>query len=150
MNGRVKMDDAELHILEWIGKISKTRSELGGLPVCPFAKKARYKVEHLVDLNINPVLGSLELIVYILDNKYTFEQLDTIAKEYNSFRPSLVFLPDGIDRYSNINGVQTSNGKYNILLCQDRAGLQKGRDTLQNTSYYSFWDKDYLKEILEQ
>ena len=32
MNGRVKMDDAELHILEWIGKISKTRSELGGLP----------------------------------------------------------------------------------------------------------------------
>lgn len=32
----------------------------------------------------------------------------------------LVFLPDSKDRHSDINGIQTSNDKYNLLLCQNR------------------------------
>lgn len=144
------MDKIEQYILEWISSISKTRSELGGLAVCPFAKKAKYKIIELSDENINPDFSTVEVIIYILDSNYTFIEIDKIAKKYNNQFPSLVFLPDSKDRYSHINGVQSNNTKYNLMLCQQRSELQVGRDKLLKTSYYTHWDEDYLKEILEQ
>jgi hypothetical protein len=144
------MDEIKTHILTWIDTLSIAHTKLNNLSICPFAKKAKYTIIKLVDKEINPLLDSVELIIYVLDNAYTFEQLSNIAKEYNALYPHLVFLPDGKDRHSDINGIPTSNGKYNLLLCQDRAELQTARNKLDKTMYYTFWDNNYLKEILEQ
>jgi hypothetical protein len=144
------MKEIETHISAWIDKLSTTYIELNGFSICPFAKKSKYKIIKLMDEEINPILDSLDLIIYVLEYDYTFEQLTSIAKEYNTLYPHLVFLPDGKDRHTNINGIPTNNGKYNLLLCQDRSELQIARNKLAKTAYYTLWDKSYLKEILEQ
>jgi hypothetical protein len=144
------MGKVKAHIDGWIKTLSTPQYNLGGLSACPFAKKAKYKIIELTDKEIDPILDSVELIIYVLANDYTFTQLTNIAKEYNTLYPHLIFLPDGKDRHSDINGILTSNGKYNLLLCQCRSALQTARNKLNNTMYYTFWDKDYLKEILEQ
>lgn len=144
------MDEIKTHISTWIENLSIAHTKLNEFSICPFAKKAKYTIIRLLDNEIDPILDSVELIIYVLDNAFTFEQLNNIAKEYNTLYPHLIFLPDGRHRHSNINGIQTSNGKYNLLLCQDRAELQAARNKLDKTTYYTFWDKTYLKEILEQ
>ena len=61
----------------------------------------------------------------------------------------LVFLPDhpghtldtGVKAYS-------SNGRYNLILCQPKTKLRKARETLTKTKYYSLWNADYLKKIM--
>ena len=139
----------EQHILNWISDISVKHSELGGFSVCPFAKKAIYEVVETTGV-VEPIGNDFELIIYVLPNSFSFEKLETLAQDRNKKYPNLVFLPDGKDRYTHINGIQTNNGKYNLLLCQPREKLQAGRDKLAKTLYYSFWSKDYLEEILKQ
>jgi hypothetical protein len=144
------MNNTETYILEWINRISIAQPELDGIPICPFAKRAKYKIIELLDTEIAPDFSSAQVILYILDENYTCAQLDEIAKNYNKIYPHLVFLPDSKDTYFSINGAQTNNGKYNLLLCQEREELQAARNKLKNTAYYTFWDEDELKEILDQ
>jgi hypothetical protein len=135
---------------EWIENISKPREELGGLSVCPYAKKSDYSLIETDGGNIAPPPWNFELIVYKLPEHYSVDELNSIASEYNTMYPEMVFLPDHKDRDTFINGVQTNNGKYNLILCQWRDNLESARTKLKNSNYYSFWDQEYLKEILSQ
>jgi hypothetical protein len=137
-------------IKDWIDRISEPRSEIGGFAVCPFARKAEYTIIETDGSDINPPPWDFELIVYKLPNNYTIDELTDIATEYNILYPEMIFLPDHKDKDTYINGVQTNNSKYNLILCQWRDNLEKSRKKLMNTSYYSFWDDNYLKEILNQ
>jgi hypothetical protein len=136
-------------IEDWIERISKPADLLGGFSVCPFAKGADYSVHKTDGSDINPPPWDFELMVYVLPIQYTEEEVVAIANEYNKIYPDMVFLPDPKDRHTEINGVQTNNGEYNIILCQWRDNLNKAREKLQKTSYYTYWAEDYLKEILE-
>jgi len=150
-NGKPVVSSVEQGISEWIDKISETRSELGNMPVCPFAKNAKYKIIELADEEtLNPDFSTVEVILYIVNSSYSFEQVENISSEYNKIFPNLVFLPDSKHRYSHINGVQSNNDKYNLILCQERSELQAARDRLSQTTYYTHWDERYLKEILDQ
>ena len=136
-------------IEDWIERISKPADLLGGFSVCPFAKGADYSVHKTDGSDICPPPWDFELMVYVLPMQYTEEEVVAIANEYNKIYPDMVFLPDPKDRHTEINGVQTNNGEYNIILCQWRDNLNKAREKLQKTSYYTYWAEDYLKEILE-
>jgi hypothetical protein len=136
-------------IKDWIIRISKPTDALGGLSVCPFAKGAEYTVHETDGSNISPPPWDFELIIYILPNHYSEQEVRDISYEYNTIYPDLVFLPDHKDRYTEINGVQTNNGVYNIILCQWRDNLSKARVKLKKTSYYTYWAEAYLKEVLE-
>lgn len=144
------MNNIEKNISEWIDHLSMPQDKLNGSPVCPFAKKAKYKIIELSDEEINPDFSTVEVILYIVDSSYSFEQVEQLSIKYNKQFPSLVFLSDSKDRYSHINGVQTNNNKYNLMLCQERSELQIGRDKLSKTAYYTHWDERYLKEIFDQ
>lgn len=133
---------------QWIEHISAPRTELGGMSVCPYAKNAKYELIETDGSNINPPPWDFELIVYKLPDHYTIDELVEIASEYNSIFPEMIFLPDHKDRNTFINGVQTNNGKHNIILCQWRDNLNKTREKLKHTAYYTFWDEEYLTEIL--
>jgi hypothetical protein len=121
---------------------------LGGHSVCPFSKNTEYEIITTTGSDIDPPPWDFELIIYILPLHYTSTEVIEIAKEYNSIFTDLVFLPDPKDRYTELNGVQTNNGKHNLLLCQWRDNLENARLKLLNTAYYSFWSRDYLNEIL--
>jgi hypothetical protein len=135
-------------IKDWIDRITLPRDELGNFSVCPFAKSAEYTIIETTGPDIDPPPWDFELIIYQLPSSYTQEEVISIANEYNKIYPEMVFLPDPKDRYTEINGVQTNNGKYNLILCQWRDNLEKARSKLLNTSYYSFWNQAYLDEIL--
>lgn len=134
---------------EWIERISVKHESLGGFSVCPFAKGAEYEIVETDGSDINPPPWDFELIIYKLPDNYSEQEVVELAKEYNKLFPQIVFLPDPKDRNTYINGVQTNNGKYNLILCQWRDNLNKAREKLANTAYYKLWAEDYLKEILE-
>jgi hypothetical protein len=135
-------------IKDWIVQISTPTDKLDGLSVCPYAKGTEYELLETDGSNINPPPWDFELIIYVLPAEYTVDELRAIAVEYNKQFPDLVFLPDHKDRYTEINGVQTNNGKHNIILCQWRDNLEQARAKLKNTKYYTFWTEYYLQEIL--
>ena len=135
-------------IENWIERITQPRTELGGMSVCPYAKGAEYELIETDGSDINPPPWDFELIIYKLPESYTIDEVFAIAEEYNKLYPELVFLPDPKDRDTYINGVQTNNGEHNLILCQWRDNLDKARGKLSNTSYYTHWSEDYLKEIL--
>lgn len=135
------------YILDWIKRVSIKQPSLGNFPICPFAKNAEYEILES-DGKIIPPSDEFELIIYKLPDNLVFDEIVNIANEHNKLYPSLVFLPDGT-RYTELNGIQTNNGKYNLILCQYRKNLEDARKKLINTNYYSYWDSEYLKEILK-
>ena len=60
------------------------------------------------------------------------------------------FIADHRKSNTKINGIPTSNGKYNLVLCQPREELTEARKKLAKTNYYDYWDKNYLEEVLEE
>lgn len=142
------MQEVKDHIVKWIEHLATKQILLGGFSVCPYAKNAEYEIIETDGHDIDPPPWEFELIIYKLPSEFTFEVIETIAEEYNKIFPELVFLPDG-NRYTEINGVQTNNDKYNLILCQYRYNLEKARQKLSDTNYYTYWDPEYLKEILE-
>ena len=136
------------NIKTWIERISSPNTELGGFPVCPFAKNAEYSIIHTDGSDIDPPPWDFELIIYVLPESYTQQEVEDIATEYNKLSKEFVFLPDPKDRYTEISGVQTSNGNHNLILCQYRQKLNDARAKLKDTTYYDYWDKKYLEEIL--
>jgi hypothetical protein len=138
----------EQHIIDWIDKLLIPQENLGNYSICPYAKAAEYEIIETDGSNINPPPWDFELIIYVLPNYYTQQELFSMAGEYNKMFPDLIFLPDHKDRNTFINGVQTNNGKYNLILCQWRDNLNKARKKLSGTAYYSYWTEEYLKEIL--
>lgn len=139
-----------MDIDHWVNHISQPRPELGGLPVCPFAKNSKVTIIDTDGSDINPPPWAFDLIIYKLPDHYSIDELTDIAREYNNLYPEMVFLPDHKDRDTFINGVQTNNGQFNFILCQWLDDLQSARDKLKKTSYYSHWAEDYLKEITKK
>jgi hypothetical protein len=135
-------------IEDWVQRISKPTDLLGGFSVCPFAKGAEYSVHKTDGSDISPPPWDFELIIYQLPDNYTIDEVNAIAAEYNKIYTDMVFLPDPKDKFTEINGVQTNNGEYNIILCQWRDKLDLARTKLKKTTYYTFWAEEYLKEIL--
>ena len=136
-------------ITDWIERLAKPREELGGMSVCPFAKNSDYSIVETDGSDINPPPWDFELIIYKLPDEYSIDELAELATEYNDIFPEMIFLPDHKDRETFINGIQTNNSVHNIILCQWRDNLEKARSKLKNTTYYSHWADEYLKEILE-
>lgn len=131
----------------WVNQLIISRAELGGFSICPYAHSAKFKIIQVYD-QIEIPNEEFEVVIFLLPDYLKYDELVNIANYQNKLHPLLVFLPDHKDRKTTINGIQTNNGKYNLLLCQPREKLQNAREKLKNTNYYSFWDKEYLDEIL--
>jgi hypothetical protein len=141
--------DINADISNWITHLSTKQVLLGGLSICPFAKNSNYEIVFTDGTTIAPPPWDFELIIYVLPGDYTADELYAIASEYNKLLQDMIFLPDHKDRYTEINGIQSNNGKHNLILCQWRDNLNVAREKLVSTPYYGFWDQEYLKEILE-
>ena len=67
---------------------------------------------------------------------------------YNTIYPEYIFLEDCAYSHTFINGIQTNNAKYNLLLCQSKEKLRKSRKILAESGYYEHWNDAMMKEIL--
>ena len=93
--------------------------------------------------------NDFNVIIYVVEDNMSAEFLYDAVDDYNRNYPDYKFIADHGKTKTYIQGIQTSNGKYNLVLCQSRKELTDTRKKLAKTNYYNYWDKNYLKEVLE-
>jgi len=151
----------EKNLVDWIHRVSLKRNELNGFAICPFAKKAyddgtifAYRIDGEPIQQITTYMNGFsltmkyEVILFCdVDNTLSDEQCINAISELNKLFPSVAFLKDHPNNPGFINGVNTGNGEYPIILAQPKEKLLQFRETLKKTPYYDIWDEEYLKEI---
>ena len=137
------------YILHWIQELSKSRPELGNFAVCPYASKANFIILEEELRKVRPRWG-WEVVIYAVEDDHDADFLYAMVDDYNRTYKEYKFIADHRNSGTKINGVPTSNGKYNLVLCQSRKELTEARIKLAKTDYYKYWDKDYLKDVLEE
>ena len=134
--------------MEWIRKVSEIREELNGFAICPFAAKSKFKIIECPVEEIQPIEG-YQVIIFIVEDYLDIDAINFWVDYYNSNYKNWKFFEDCGSYNTFINGIQTNNGIYNLILAQPTDKLRKFRESLAKTSYYDLWDKEYLEEILE-
>ena len=142
-------DEKSRYILHWIRQLSKIRPELGNFAICPYASNSNYKILEEKLCQIVPK-ADYDVIIYIVENNIDAQFLYDAVDDYNRNYSEYKFIADHGKTKTYIQGVQTGNGKYNLVLCQPRKELYEARKKLAKTDYYSYWDENYLKEVLEE
>ena len=137
------------HILNWISKLSEIRPELGNFAVCPYASKANFIILEEKLRKVRPRSG-WDVVIYVVEDDHDQDFLYAMVDDYNRTYSNYKFIADHRKSQTKINGVPTSNGKYNLVLCQPRQELTEARKKLAKTDYYDYWDKNYLEEVLEE
>jgi hypothetical protein len=141
------MTEKEEYIHKWILEVSEQRPELGGLSICPYASSSKSLIVETVIDNIVPK-SEYDVIIFIVENFLELDQVQKWVNTYNKMFPEYEFFEDCASKKTFINGVQTNNKKYNLILCQLRSKLAKVRKKLATTKYYNYWSDSYLQEIL--
>lgn len=141
------MTEKEAYIHEWIREVSKSRPELSGFAVCPYASSSKNLIVETTIDDIVPEPGH-DVIIFIIESFWRPDQVVKWVKHYNEKFPYYKFFEDLSSRDTFISGVKTNNEKYNLILCQSKRKLSKIRKKLAETEYYTYWTEDYLKEIL--
>ena len=149
----------EENLIEWVKRVSERKDEIGGYSICPFAKKAveekkvfwstiAYECESYI-LRYIESTSNFELIVFYNTSKnLTDEDLLNLISKLQSKRPDLIFLKDHPDNPGFINGLNTGNNEYPVILVQPKDKLLEARNKLLKTKYYDYWSEDYKNEIL--
>jgi len=148
-------------IAEWINYIQTPRQELGGFAVCPYAKLAVANNSYAIhDTTIATVKKALEAVdtnkhlvtILILrdylnyDVDYLLSVTKTLNGEYNS--NDLVILENDPRTPMIVNGVVTTFDGSFLWLIQSLSDLNKKSKDLEKTSYYSYWTKKQLEEVV--
>ena len=135
---------------EWIYNVKQHNPDLKGHSICPFAKQNTYKIVKSSINDIKPLDKEFGVVIFVveddLDLEYGYQKIDDLNKLY----PKYKFFDDFRDEPSFIHGIQTNNGKYNLVLYQNAKFLTKMRCILAKTNYYDLWEDEYLKKILEK
>ena len=137
-------------IENWIKFIQQSHPDLKGHSICPFAKTNTYKIIKCAIDDIQPLNEEFGVVIFIVENdldiNYGYQKIEELNKKY----PKYKFFDDFRNEPSFINGIQTNNGLYNLILYQNASFLTKMREILAKTSYYDSWDNEYLKKILKE
>ena len=141
-------DEKSKYILRWIQEISKIRPELGNFTICPYASGANFSIQEQKLHQIVPN-SDFDVIIHIVEEDIDSNSLYNAVDDYNRKHPDYKFIADHGKTSTYIQGIQTNNGKYNLVLCQSRNELTEARKKLAKTNYYDYWDKNYLEEVLE-
>ena len=142
-------DKKSRYILHWIDQLSKIRPELGNFAICPYASKANFSI---IDSKLSQIVPKpdFDVVIYVVEDNISAQFLYDAVDDYNRNYPEYKFIPDHGKTKTYIQGMQTSNGLYNLVLCQPRKELTEARKKLARTDYYNYWDESYLKEVLEE
>jgi hypothetical protein len=144
----MQLSEKELYILNWIKEVSKVRAELEGFAICPFASNAKFKIVECSAEDIIPIEG-YQVIIFIVEDYLDLDAVQFWTDFYNLKYSKWKFFEDCGSYNTYIRGIQTNNGKYNLILAQPTEKLRQFREKLAKTAYYDLWDEKYLKEILE-
>ena len=146
--------EAESHIKEWIFNIlSKVNSDFNNLPPCPFAKQAYLQNKILIlesfnNENLEQLLNDYEVIIYALNpSEISAEELYNKASSLSN--NTIVALDDHPSYEEKVGNTILNNGRYALILVQQRDKLEQARHLLKSKGYYNNWDDEYLRSVLD-
>jgi hypothetical protein len=141
------------YIADWIvSYLAVPSSAFNNLPPCPYAKQAWldnkvYITADSVGAEYKQLLDRYEVIIYAFDPKeISSEDLSNLAASLSDEK--IVALDDHPDHEESVGDVILNNGKYALLLVQERTKLNKARKILKSKGYYDSWSPQYLNEVL--
>lgn len=141
------MTEKEKHIRDWIIEVSKKRPELGHFAICPFASSANFKIVECNIDDVEPIDGA-DVVIFIVEDNLTLDDINQWVDIYCKIYKHWDFFEDCGSYETFISGVQTNNGRYNLILAQPKEKLKEFRKKLAQTDYYRYWSDEYLREIL--
>jgi hypothetical protein len=136
------------HVLDWIHRVSRPNTNLLNFPICPYAQNSKYEIIETSIQNLIPD-SSKEVIIFIVEDELELPEIEKWVDYYNEKYPEWDFFEDTPHVNHYINSVQTSNGKYNLILAQPKILLRERREALARSKYYSLWEREYLEKIMK-
>ena len=150
---------------------------LGGVPACPFAKKAWLDKKVWVSVKpkytpykkeLNNCLKNLDFsvseILIFCDPYFSYspDELHIATKEYNewynrkdlyfmSFHPSNPATEEEqkfLVSPNNNTNLPNTDYKYSMMLVQKFSQLQEASDKLHRQGYYKLWPKGYYRDVV--
>lgn len=143
------MSEKEAYIQEWIAELSKSRPELDGFSLCPYASNSKTLIQETFIDDIVPKSG-YDVIIFIVEDFWKPDRVKRWVEFYNKKYIKYKFFADCSQDLNEVGGIKSNNSKYNLILCQSKQKLSKIRKKLMETDYYSYWNDEYLKEILAE
>ncbi|MDO7613108.1 MAG: hypothetical protein MUQ75_02650 [Crocinitomicaceae bacterium] len=144
---------------DYIDYISLKRKELGGHAICPFAKTFLKKIQIIESEDfwvdavkcMNNEQHPMLYLIYGSKDKYDKKWLESFCDAHgkHSRDKDLWLIWDHPDQINKINGIETNNKEYAILMIQSLSELNKYSEKLHKTDYYNFWNKEYYNKIVK-
>lgn len=158
-------------IHHWIENfLSVENAAFNNLPPCPFAKQAMlddkilycelqpihlpmgdYFVAELENFSYHWPKGKEVVVIGTKPQYISTEELSlSVERAEAIFLKSrgYIALEDHPDAEEKVLDVCVNQGKYALVLLQERAKLQRARNILQKQDYYKYWTPEYYEEVV--
>jgi hypothetical protein len=148
-------------ISQWFEHIQIPRSELGNVPICPFARAAiannQYTIAQCTVESIDSQIQQCDVstnlvhIIYLPTyEQYTTQQLSEITVKLNKQhkKDDKVVLENEPREPFELQGIPTTFSHCYLWIVQSLSDLTQKSDMLKNTKYYSYWTKKQLDEVV--
>ena len=145
------MSDIYKDVKKWIKRITTPKD---GYQICPYARKAKYKIytsEDKMSIIQHATFWTDEydLIICRPTNWWmTVQDALAIESSCNRIANNTITLLDHPQDPGYIDGEYTGNGKHILFLIQSKKDLQEARKHLKSTTYYDRWTNEYYKEVV--
>lgn len=148
----------EIHL--WVNSLILPKLELNNLPICPYARQALnlYSVDECTYDNIEDKISNCDIhnhkvcIFYFNEYRnYDVSVLEDKTKELNLlFNHKDIIVLDNEPRMPFvINNIKTTFDHSYLWLVQPLNELKiKSTELKEKTSYYTFWTKEQLDEVV--
>ena len=148
-------------ITQWFEYIQIPRSQLGNMPICPFARGAiankQYTIAQCTLDSIDDQVQQCDIstnLVHILYlptyEQYTTQQLSEITYKLNQQyrKQNKVVLENEPREAFELQGVRTTFPHCFLWIIQPLSDLTEKSNMLKNTNYYSYWTKQQIGEVV--
>lgn len=148
-------------ISDWFTHIQTPKEQLGGMPICPFAKAAvankQVTVQQCSLGDIDQKIAECDIekykvCIYYLPTyeQYTVEQLEQVTLQLRNkySKDDKVVLDNDPRSPFTIQGVTTTFEQCYLWIVQSLQDLTQKSDILKNTEYYGYWTKEQIDEVV--
>ena len=148
-------------ITQWFEHIQIPRSQLGTMPICPYARAAiansQYTIAQCTIDTIGSQIQQCDLstnLVHILYlptyEQYTTQQLSELTLKLNQQyrKDDKVVLENEPRQTFELQGIRTTFPHCFLWIVQSLSDLTQKSDMLKNTDYYSYWTKEQIDEVV--
>ena len=121
---------------------------LGGVPACPFAKKAWMEKEILIFCDPYYSYSPDELHMATEDFNEWYNRKDFYFMSFHPSNPATEKEQEFLVYPQGKSPEVESNLKYSMMLVQKFSQLQQASDKLKKQGYYSQWPKGYYRDVV--